>query len=420
MIIETATPPKPPTYDNANDAQDAVTGVLYQNISSDGEVLPADRYWFENYLDIRPTADAPQTSMKLPQLLILIARFMIGANTANMSASTNISEPWNSALAWGIVNPGIVFGTEIYKNLTRYWADSLNYWTNEGAGSPGWGLLTFTTKTLAASVPSLLIGFGLGAILAYYGVTFANPLARIVAALISPWIFVGTKKIIDYYFPSPEYQFSTTPPLHPAQHAFILAFNIMDAVNIYEFTRILIQAYGPEEILHNPHFALGIIPLYLLLSNIIDPIAFGRSPLYGAPPFEVRVTREEIGDEPLPVDDLHFDSAAAERAEARNDKIKNSVVYAACATLAFGAGLAADALLSRKLGDTTKISTGARKLGVALTCAATAVTQVATANAAPWVINTTKHCWASFFNNNTEHNERPAPPSFSPRAPVTV
>lgn len=429
-LTESVSPPKSPSYDNAIDSRDFVTGELYQNISSDGEAIPYDKSWFENYLDIRPTADAPKTSMKLPQLLILIARFMLGANTANMSPPVTLSQPWSSALEWGIVNPGIIFGTELYKNATRYWMDTVNFWTNEGSGSAGAGLLSFTLKTLAASLPSALIGLGIGALLTYSGITLGAPLARIIAACISPWIFVGTKKIIDYYFPSPEYQSSATPPLHPVQHAAMFAFNIWDAVNIYEFVRILIKEYGPEEILHNPHIALGIIiPIYLLLSNVIDPIAFGHSPLYGPAPFEVRVTHEEIGDVTYPADnrhvindnneaelpaaDLHIDAAAAERAEARKDKIKNGIVYAACATLAVGAGIAADAVASRVLGDTTKVSNMSRRLGAAVTCAAAAATQVATVNAAPWVINKTKSCWASLFNNNN-HPERPAPPLISP------
>lgn len=432
MISETATPPKSPGNDNM---QDTVTGDLSQNLSSDGEALPDDRYWFENYLDIRPTADAPKTSMKLPQVLILIGRFMIGANTANMSPPVSLPQPWSSALEWGIVNPSIVFGTELYKNLTRYWVDTANFWTNEGGGNAGLGVLRFTLKTLAASVPSVLFGLGVGALLTYYGVTFSSPLARIIAACVSPWIFVGTKKIIDYYFPSPEYQSSATPPLHPAQLAAMFAFNVFDAVNIYEFIRILMKEYGPEEIIKHPHFGAGVILLYLLLSNFIDPIAFGHSPLYGPPPFEVRVTKAEIGESANPVvpafiidqpdaelpDNLRIDADAAEQAEARNDKIKNGIVYAACATLALGAGLAADAVASRVLGDTTQVSTSARKLGVALTCAATAATQIATVNAAPWVINKTKSCWAALFNhdNNGERRERPAPPLFSP-SPVPV
>lgn len=405
-----------PTSDNSSEVQDTITGELYRNISSDGEALSDDRYWFENYLDIRPTADAPATSMKLPQLLILIARFMIGANTANMSPPVNLEQPLGSAVDWGLVNPGIIFGSELYKTFTRYWLDTVNIWRNEGYGNAGKGFLFFTLKVLAASVPSILIGAGVGALLSYYGVTFSTPLARIIAACISPWIYVGTKKLIDYYFPPQEYQASNAPPLHPAQLVAMLGFNILDAVNIYEFVRILISTYGPEELLHHPHFALGVVPLYLLLSNLIDPFAFGHSPLYGPPPFAVHVTHEDIGEEVerpaaptfipdqaefvIPVTDLDVDIAAAERAEARNDKIKNGVVYAACATLAFGAGIAADAVASRVLGDTTTVSKSARKLGVALTCATTAVTQVALVNAAPWVINKTKSCWASFFNNN--------------------
>ncbi len=426
---ESVSPPKSPSYDNAMDSRDFVTGELYQNISSDGEAIPNDKSWFENYLDIRPTADAPKTSMKLPQLLILIARFMVGANTANMSPPVTLPQPWSSALEWGIVNPGIIFGTEIYKNATRYWMDTVNFWTNEGSGSAGWGLLSFTLKTMAASLPSALIGLGVGALLTYSGITLGAPLARIIAACISPWIFVGTKKIIDYYFPSPEYQSSATPPLHPVQHAAMFAFNIWDAVNIYEFIRVLVKEFGSEAAVNDPRFRLGIIGLYLLLSNVIDPIAFGHSPLYGPAPFEVRVTHEEIGDvaDPadthvindnndaeLPAADLHIDAAAAERAEARKDKIKNGLVYAACATLAAGAGIAADAVASRVLGDTANASNLTRRLGEAVTVAAAAATQVATVNAAPWVINKTKSCWASLFNNNN-HPERPAPPLISPR-----
>lgn len=441
---------------------DTASNILYQNISSDGESVMHQHHGLEDYIDIRPTADVPATSMTKLQIGMMIARFVIGANTANMSPPVTLSQPWASAIDWGIINPGIELGTATFKAASRYWLDTHNILQNEGCGNAAVGLLTSTLRVMVASLPSSLIGLGIGALLHYYQDEIAAipalaflaspPMTRIVAALISPWIYIATKKLIEHYFPPTDYQANVAPPLHPAQLAAIFAFSIFDAVTIYEFVRILIKAYGPEDILQNPHFALGVVPLYILLSNIIDPIAFGHSKLYGPPPFSVPVTRREIGADEAPqrplVQELSDDDIAsmfdediqgrfnhAEESEVRNANLKNAAVYTACAILAIGAGLVADIGTSRLFGDTTGLPNSVRKLGVAIDCAAAAITQVLLVNNSHWIIEKTKDCWnyVAHGAHTPDHvmtevepllipdpiprDRRPPPPSFSPAPP---
>lgn len=432
-----------PRLSTVVDLPDSTTNELYRNISSDGEIPDAQQHGIEAYIDIRPTADMPAAKLTKFQIAMMVARFMIGANTANMSPPVTLPQPFASSLDWGFMNIGIESGTAAFKGASRHWMDTVNILRNEGNGNAALGLTIGAAKVLVACIPSALIGLAVGAL--PLGVLGTIPLSRIIAALISPWIYIATKKLIDHYFPAQEYQCNTAPPLNELQYAAMLGFSIFDAVNIYEFARILIKAYGPEEILRHPHFALGVVPLYLLLSNVIDPIAFGHSKLYGPPPFAAPVTDEELGitetDEPILIveDEMasELDHQVQEavrhqlQQEVTHANLQNAAVYAACATLAFGAGLLADLAAAKLLGDTTLLSNSVRKLGVAFTCTCAAVTQVVLVNNAPAIISTAKNCWASLFHrredatihetesllDDIERGHRPPPPNFRPATP---
>src|SRR3990167_4910668 len=144
------------------DNEDKTSHALYQNISSDGQSVLHQYHGIEDFIDIRPTADAPATSMTKLQIGMIIARFMIGANTANMSPPVTLSQPWASAIDWGIINPGIELGTATFKAASRYWLDTHNILQSKGCGNAAVGLLASTLRVMVASLPSSLIGLGIG------------------------------------------------------------------------------------------------------------------------------------------------------------------------------------------------------------------------------------------------------------------
>ncbi|HTM63763.1 MAG TPA: hypothetical protein VL360_04615 [Gammaproteobacteria bacterium] len=423
-----------------SELQDTVTSgnLLYQNISSDGEAPAYREQTVADFINIRPTADIPQTSMTPLQIILKTLRFGLGCCTAFKSSDFSPLTPINTMYIWsrGILN--IEAGRHSYNAVRQYWLDTWEAYSNDGFGNPALGLVISSIKVAAAILPSALVGLGLGTLINYYReeikgnsvLSFLTQptMARIMTGLISPWLYFGMRKLIDHFFPPHNQQANSNAPIHPVQTAILAAFSVYDALIIYDFIRILVQTWAPESVfLVSPQTALLAIAIYLLLSNVIDPYVFGPSPLYGPPPFDVYVTNEEIGNiekfqqlvsdnADIPDVDL-FPNADIERKNVLQDKVKNGLFYAACASVAASVGVAANEVIYRLAGDKMNASEAARTIGTAATVAATAATQIALDNAGPWIINKTKSCWANLFNQNIQP-KRPPPPTYLPAAPI--
>ena len=427
-------------HDVTVEIPDSVTSnaYIYRSISSDGEVIHHER--LEDYLNIRPPAQRSDRAMTWGQLGVGYCRFALGCITAIIKPWFELAQPWSSLYNWGLVNFFLYAGMAFYSFATKDLHDIADALRNQGRGYIVLGLMTSTGKVFLFSVPSAVIGLGAGFAVeavrnAYENeikenpallVLTSEPMLRITAALISPWIFIATEKYFHSKFPPHNQKYNATPALHPLQRVSTLGFAVYDATTIYAFVKIMIEEYGKENVveaaLHHPYFISGVLPLYIFLKYGSDPYTFGPHPLTGPPPFEMVVAHDEMtiveieppqlmlienrnsdlnADMPNVFDTYQSAQGAAtfgSRAEARCDSVKAAFVVGACSVVSMGAGFATDILATYIVGDAALLSDFTWKVIVALPCAVTAVTQIGLLYAAPKAIR----CWASLFHSDDE------------------
>jgi len=395
----------------------------------------------EDFIQIRATAQTPANETHWLQTAALLFRFT-GANLVGNNRNPEISKPWSGALDWGLLNIMREGGIALSYLFSSDFHDILDSLRATGHGNAAKGLAINIVKMLLANAPSTVVGIGVDGVALYFQdaiaknpglqIVTSRPVSRIIAALISPWIYIAFKKfVIDRAIPTPSHAYNQTPPLHPLQEMGMVGFNIYDMTTTYEFIHTLLKItptkkWGYDAILHHPHFPLGIVPMYALYQHGIDPIAFGRRLIPDAPPFEIHAPtltapnrRVELlldDAEPEPATSLtNYEAYRGEVAHGargynRCDSIKTAGWIAACTTIAAAASVGADYIACRIQEDKELLTDPLRLLYTSLIAASYVGTFFIVSKGAPLVATkvASSSCWARLFSHANYSEDTPA------------
>jgi hypothetical protein len=412
---------------------------------------PVDDEWdqehhgVDDFIQIRATANVPAAERRCLPTIALITRFTIASLTGN-NRNPEYDKPLSGALDWGLLNVGREGGIAISYLFSSDYHDIIDSLRATGHGNAARGFGINVAKTILCSLPSAVIGLVVDGTALYFKdkiasipaleVMTSRPVSRIIAALISPWIYIGFKKwVVDRLIPTPTHPYNQTPALHPLQETAMVAFSIYDMTTTYEFLHTMLKTtptktWGAEAILHHRHFPLGVVPLYALFQHVIDPLAFGRRMIPDAPPFEVGIElppvanrREEPDNLALLDDDepelatslANYDSyrgdvARGARGYDHCDSIKTAGWVAACTTIAAAASIGAEYIGSRIQEDKELLTDPLRMLYTSLLSATFVGTYFLVSKGAPVVAKkiASSSCWASLFARTNEPEEMPS------------
>lgn len=407
-----------------------------------------DEHHADAIIEIRPTINTPRHRNPL-QFSMLLLRYYL-ANLTAVDRNPMFDQPYRELFDYGIINPSRAFGvsTAYLASSDRY--DILDRLRAEGCGYAGLGFLAASAKVLVASIPSALVGLGLGVLFNHFSETInSNPVLRIIlnpplwrvfTAIISPLIFAGTSRIVNYCYPPPNYNFNQRPALHPIQKIMALGLRIYDAVIIYELFHIFYKAYAPNASMHHPFFPAGVALVDQVLANMVDRLAFGRHTFDG--PFPFHNEQPITHDEPvplLPIQDVEQEliepvvmvespkSTVADYALNRGnvahmtipqgscDNVKVMLWHGTRMTLALGAGFLLNYLLSMAVPDKEILTDSQRMAYNSAICTATVLTERLFEVGVPWaarhIANGVSSCWSSLFGRGeaVEPVAEPAP-----------
>lgn len=428
---------RPPLYDDMEPVTiESDNEEIVAAISSDGEKPENEKekeeVWLEEHIAIRPTALVPEAQFKLLPISLLILRFTTASIAGNIGTTT-YPEPIASLRNWVIMNLGREFGVVGVIALNTALKDALEYAQAVGYGNPLLGLLISSIKILVSCVPSAAAGLGIGCLIRYFeneinSISVAKlfctpPMSGMAAALFSPWIYIGTRKLVDRIVPPPEVHYNGRPPLHWIRQSIMVVLTILDSTNMYNaLVRSLIYAYGDKSILHHPRFPLGAVGLYILFQHVIDPLAFGRRTINEPPPFgreqhsedeelepRVELLPETNSEPPTALDNYELyrgNVSRAGRAQERCDSIKNTTWITACIMIAAAASVGADFIATRYVDDKESLSDTMRFIYTSLLTAVFVGTYfllVKSPALARRVADSS--CWATLFNRNNRNIE---------------
>lgn len=383
----------------------------------------------DDLVRVRPTVEAPETPLTKLQISLMLLRFQL-ANLTGNARNPLLSQPWREALDWGIINPSRDGGIGLYYLFSSDWNDVLQRLRSEGRGHAGLGILVGTAKVLAATVPPLLIGLALGSLLAYNAAEIAAgpvwlqvltspPVSRIVASVISPLVYFGTRKLINRLFPAPKFEFNQTPSLNIFQRIGLLGFRVYDATVNFELVRILMYGFGGGMATHSAYFPAGVIVMDQLLTNIVDSTAFGRHTFDTEFPFQQDID-EKRRQERMNIADLDEDfllpsyedmmrEQQQAQSDARWDTAKVMAWYAARMALVIATGIAVNHLFHQAIPDFETMGDTARIALTSLIAAAGVLVERLMEDGIPWLYHhgreTLSTCWSRFFSSDHSHDE---------------
>lgn len=400
-------------------------------------------------IEIRPSINTPRKRNPL-QFSMLLLRFYL-ANLTAIDRNPLLDQPYRELFDYGIINPSRALGVGTAYLVSSDRHDVIDRLRAEGCGYVGLGLLAASAKVLIASLPSAIVGLGLGILFNHYSASINNnpvlrillnpPLWRVFTALISPLIFAGSSRIVNYCYPPPNYNFNQRPPLHFIQKIMALGLRIYDAVIIYELFHIFYKAYAPNAEMHHPLFPAGAALVDQILANIVDRLAFGRHTFDGPNPF--RIEQPITRDEPIPllaiapeeeellepvvsvnpinstVVDYEVNRgnvAGMTNSQAPCDNIKIMLWHGTRMTLSLGAGFLMNYLLSLAIPDKELLTDSQRMAYNSAICTATVLTERLLEVTVPWAARRISSCWSSLFSH--PENDLEAPPFVPTNSPA--
>ena len=418
---------------HATDDEDETSVFInLDDLPNDREDPPNAQHGLGELIEIRPTVMDSEPRLRPAQISMRALRFLLASIGGNYK-NPLLAQPFGSLLDYTTVPPNLQFGITLSYTISSDRHDLIERLRLEGRGHAGLGFLAGFGKMLVATIPSSLLGAGIGAILLHFEDEIAKqpslvlltspPASRLIAAAVSPILYLGTRKLIDLALPVPPFHFNQTPPLHILQRIAMPLLRIYDVTVVCELIHLLYKAYGPEAPLHHPLVPALAALIDQVLANFVDPLAFSKHAYDGAFPF---VEAREMTTLPAPIElanqptdaqnNNNIDTRGSYEESRGNvyrgthtpfrcDNVKLTMWYSTRLATALAAGFLANLALSQLQSDKEQLSTAERMGYNAAIAAATVFTERFFEECLPWVIrkaaSAASSCWSCLFTRNT-------------------
>lgn len=251
------------------------------------ELSDEDRHGLmRDIIKIRPpSADTiVEEKSALQTVFILIRLYMASVTASNRNGF--YAEPWGTMVDMATTGASFESGIILWYLFGSDPHDSLERVKAEGRGSAIKGLAVGLGKIILASIPSALIGLGVGSLIHYFEEEINNrpwlkiatlpPIARFITGPLALAPYLVTKHIINGMYPPNKKDFNRTPALHPLQRIALFGARAYDALVANELFYISVRHFRPDVV----KFGLthATVAGFDTLLFHLDAYAFATSP----------------------------------------------------------------------------------------------------------------------------------------------
>lgn len=251
------------------------------------ELSDEDRHGLmRDIIKIRPpSADTiVEEKSALQTVFILIRLYMASVTASNRNGF--YAEPWGTMVDMATTGASFESGIILWYLFGSDPHDSLERIKAEGRGSAIKGLAVGLGKIILSSIPSALIGLGVGSLIHYFEeeinsrpwlkIATLPPIARFITGPLALAPYLVTKHVINGMYPPNKKDFNRTPALHPLQRIALFGARAYDALVANELMYVSLRHFRPDVV----KFGLthATVAGFDTLLFHLDAYAFATSP----------------------------------------------------------------------------------------------------------------------------------------------